>query len=315
MSAGRSALVRARDTGDAGGMESTEQRPGSGRPIVVGIDGSVGSDRAIRWAAGQAGLDGRPLVLVHAVGPSAAATWMAAPGFNPATVLEAVEECGHTLLAQARSTVRAHDAAIEVRCVFDRRDARDALLDHAQHAAMVVVGSRGRGAMLSLLLGSVSLAVSQHASCPVVVVREDDPTGGRRTGVVVGTDATAGSDAALGFAFRHASARGLPVTVVHAFATGRGDRSLAAADRSARARHLIAESVRGLAADHPEVQVAIRVECGLPDAVVASACRDADLLVVGTHPTNALYDLLTGEVSRSALAHAKCAVAVVPDPM
>jgi len=47
--------------------------------------------------------------------------------------------------------------------------------------------------------------------------------------------------------------------------------------------------------------------------VLLHACRTAELVVVGTHPTNAVYDLFAGEVSRSVLGHAHCAVAVVPD--
>jgi nucleotide-binding universal stress UspA family protein len=171
--------------------------------------------------------------------------------------------------------------------------------------------------MASLLLGSVSLATSQHAACPVVVIRGDVEE--LHGGVVVGTDGTERSDAALGFAFRQASARSLPLTVVHAYWSEQDEgypsqaRTYADADLEDM-RLLLAESIAGLEADHPDVKVTLHVERGIPDSVLLHACRTADLVVVGTHPTNALYDLLAGEVSRSVLGHARCPVAVVPDP-
>lgn len=50
----------------------------------------------------------------------------------------------------------------------------DALLDEAKDADLVVIGSRGRGALRSTLVGSVSHSVAQHANCPVVIIREAD---------------------------------------------------------------------------------------------------------------------------------------------
>jgi nucleotide-binding universal stress UspA family protein len=294
-------------------MDEVEVPRGS---IVVGVDGSEASTQALRWAAAQAGLERRAVVLVHAVSPSVATTWMGSPGFNPAGVLEAFEESARALLLQASAAVRERDPALEVYRMFERRDPRDALLELSRTAAMVVVGSRGRGAMASLLLGSVSLAVSQHASCPVVVVRRDSDEA--RGAVVVGADGTARSDSAVGFAFRQASLRSQSLTVVHAFWSEQDEgypstaRSYAEADLEDM-RLLLAESIAGPESDYPDVKVTLHVERGIPDRVLLDACRTADLVVVGTHPTNAVYDLLAGEVSRSVLAHAGCAVAVVPD--
>jgi nucleotide-binding universal stress UspA family protein len=284
--------------------------------VVVGVDGSDASDRAVLWGATQAGLERRPLVLVHGLNPGAATTWLGSPGFNPATVLEAFEDSARAQLKQAAEAVHAADPGIEVYRVFEHRDPRDALLEMSRTAALVVLGSRGRGPMASLLLGSVSLSVSQHASCPVVVLRRGavDSDGG----IVVGSDGTARSDAAVGFAFRQASLRSLPLTVVHAFWSEQDEgypsraRSYAEADLEDM-RLLLAESIAGPQSDYPEVKVTLHVERGIPDSVLRHACETAELVVVGTHPTNAIYDLLSGEVSRSVLGHARCAVAVVPD--
>lgn len=296
-------------------MENLQVPHGS---IVVGVDGSSASDQAVLWGARQAHLEHRPIALVHAVSPTVATTWMGAPGFDPAAVLQAVEESGKAQLQEVAGTVRDHHPGLEVYRVYDHRDPRDALLGLGDRAAMIVLGSRGRGAMASLLLGSVSLAVSQHATCPVVVVRRQGHEGDG--GVVVGADGTMGSDAALGFAFRQASLRSLPLTVVHAFWSEQDEGYPSQAPGYDEAdlqdmRLLLSESIAGLESDYPEVKVFLHVERGVPDSVLLHACRTADLVVVGTHPTNAVYDLLAGEVSRSVLAHAHCPVAVVPDPL
>ncbi len=296
-------------------MEKTEVPAGS---VVVGVDGSETSDRAVHWGARQAALETRPLVLVHATTPTAATTWMGAPAFNPVTVLQALEDSGRAALAKAAEAAHAQEPGVEVYRVFDHRDPRDALLGLAGAPALIVLGSRGHGPMVSLLLGSVSLAVSQHATCPVVVVRTAPHQGGG--GVVVGTDGTARSDAALGYAFRQASLWSLPLTVVHAFWSEQDEGRPSTAARYDDAdledmRLLLAESIAGLEADAPEVKVSLYVERGLADKVLLHACETADLVVVGSHPTNVLYDLLAGEVSRSVLGHARCPVAVVPDPL
>jgi nucleotide-binding universal stress UspA family protein len=284
--------------------------------IVVGVDGSPSGERAVIWGARQAALEHRSIVLVHASSPTIATTWMGAPSFDPATLLQALEDSGRAHLASAAESVRTLQPDVEVRQVFDRRDPRDALLALADAAAMVVVGCRGRGPMASLLLGSVSLAVSQHSRCPVVVVRlEDDHP---HQGIVVGADGTVRSDAAVGFAFRQASLTAMPLTVVHAFWSEQDEGYPSAARDYEEAdledmRLLLAEAIAGPASDHPEVKVTLHVERGIPDSVLLHACRTAELVVVGTHPTHAVYDLLAGEVSRSVLGHAHCAVAVVPD--
>ena len=141
--------------------------------VVVGVDGSPASDRAVIWGARQAALEGRPIALVHGASATVATTWMGAPAFNPATVLQAIEDSGKAQLEAASAVVHEREPGVEVYRVYDHHDPRDALLGFTANAAMVVVGSRGRGPMASLLLGSVSLAVSQHASCPVIVVRHD----------------------------------------------------------------------------------------------------------------------------------------------
>ena len=99
--------------------------------------------------------------------------------------------------------------------VLEYADPADFLVRRSEGAAMVVVGSRGRGPIRSKLLGSVSVRLVRQAHCPVVVVRPGE-TGTVRNGVVVGLDALPESQPVLEFAYRKASLRGLPLTVLHA---------------------------------------------------------------------------------------------------
>jgi nucleotide-binding universal stress UspA family protein len=296
-------------------MQSVQVPAGS---VVVGVDGSPASARAVLWAVEQARLEHRPVALASACRAAVATTWMGAPGYNPGALMTVLEDSAREHLAQAARVVHERDRSLEVYRVFDRRDPRDALLSLASSASTVVLGTRGHGAMASLLLGSVSLSVSQHAACPVVVVRED--TERTHGGIVVGCDGTVRSDAALGFAFRQANVSSLPLTVVHAF-WGERDRDHPTAPHRYDAADpedvglLLAEAVAGLKADYPDVKVSFHVERGVADTVLRHACETADLVVVGTHPTRAVYDLLAGEVSRSVLGRAHCPVAVVPDPV
>lgn len=144
---------------------------GTGRPVVVGADGSTPSRRAMAWAAEEAVRRGVTLVAVHGWGlPSAASGPVADP--SSLSLSEALSEAALELVAEEAARVRKEvpDAVVEVRS--DGIGAAPALLEAAEGAALLVVGSRGRGGFAGLVLGSISQQVAQHAPCPVVVVPE-----------------------------------------------------------------------------------------------------------------------------------------------
>src|SRR5207244_3050778 len=90
------------------------------------------------------------------------------------------------------------------------------LRDGSPRAALLVLGSRGRGGFTGLLAGSVAVTLAAHGHCPIVVVRggEPEPDGP----VVVGVDGSATSDAAVALAFEEAAIRGCDLMAVHAWA-------------------------------------------------------------------------------------------------
>ncbi|MCO1595815.1 universal stress protein [Micromonospora sp. RHAY321] len=129
-----------------------------GGPVAVGVDGSEPSLVALGFAAERAAQRRVPLRVLHA--------WTQGPGGaagvpdERAAVEQALEPWRRTFpeLAVTVDLVAGSPAAT--------------LVDASQQAALVVVGSRGRGGLAGMLLGSVSQQVIQHAHCPVAVVRE-----------------------------------------------------------------------------------------------------------------------------------------------
>ncbi|MEV7687496.1 universal stress protein [Streptomyces bungoensis] len=141
----------------------------SGPRVVVGVDGSPSSYAALRWAVRYAGLVGG---VVEAV-----AVWEL-PGLYgwsaPAVDMDVDEEETRTRMRQEVTDVLGEEAAGSVRTRVVHGNAADVLLRAAEGAETLVVGSRGRGGFKRALLGSVSQHVSQHATCPVVIVRSQD---------------------------------------------------------------------------------------------------------------------------------------------
>ena len=148
---------------------STYSEPSRGK-IVVGVDGSASSQQALRWAARQARLTGEEL---HAV-----SCWDYPTGVGWSPVLEELDWAGSARKAlddAVTASLHPDDADRVQRSVVRGYPAR-ALLDAAAEADLLVVGSRGRGGMVGMLLGSVSQHVVTNAHCPVVVVREEPGT-------------------------------------------------------------------------------------------------------------------------------------------
>jgi len=293
-------------------MKTTDIPAGT---IVVGIDGSPGSDQALVWAQEQAVLEQRPLTLVHGTGPSNTA-WLDLPGFDRAVVIEAIHSDGQKLLDRAAKTLAMKAPELTVRQVLQMADPRVVLLELSRDAAMVVLGSHGRGPIRSLLLGSVSVAVSEHASCPVVVLRPRS-VGVARNGVLVGVDGTALSKAALEFAYQQASLRSLPLTVMHchlkvASATPTAHQMFDDGEGLEAERLALSESVAGMGEKFPDVKVRLELALGLPDERLVRASATMDMVVVGCHPRGRLDALLYMNVGRGVVEHAKCIVAIVP---
>lgn len=133
---------------------------------MVGTDGSAASNEALRWAADEAGRRGATLEIVFAWDNPYRDMWVLAEsrGSDPLAHFRAA-------LERTVSAVLGRDPVVPVETVVAEGHAAQVLVDRAHGADMLVVGSRGRGGLTGVLLGSVSAACAAHATCPVVIVR------------------------------------------------------------------------------------------------------------------------------------------------
>ena len=140
--------------------------------IVVGVDGSNGGGEVVKFAAHEAALRKGKLRIVSA--------WEIPPqvyagGLAPALDQETIDGFGDDakqVVQDAIAEARKLEPGVETDGRIAEGQAADVLLQEAKEADLIVVGNRGLGGFNSLLLGSVSHQVVQHAPCPVTVVRE-----------------------------------------------------------------------------------------------------------------------------------------------
>jgi nucleotide-binding universal stress UspA family protein len=286
--------------------------------VVVAVDATTHSDAALEWAVRHATAHRRPLLIVHAAGVPTVYASMTGPVENRSEL----RILGRRTTDRALGLVRRQSPDLEVRVRMTLGTARDVVLASLEGAHLLVVGSRGRGSIASVVLGSVSVGLSAHAPCPVVVVR---PVMARREGtpysdrIVVGVDGTESSTEALGFAFDLASTQGRGLTVLHACPAGGVQGGLASHDTRAvlveEHRLEVAEALAGYAEKFPDVDVIERHEDAEPGYALVLASEDAETVVVGSRGRNDAAAVLFGSVSRHVVEHARCPVAVVRRPV
>lgn len=292
---------------------TTSTEPPAGT-IVVGIDGSVPSERALNWAISQAQLEKRPLTLLH--GANVRGWDGSSPyGTDLQPVVAATKSEAQAVLRSAHRVVTEKAPELDVFETLVLRDPRQALDEASRLASMVVLGSHGRGPMQNLLVGSVSLAVSRHSACPVVILRPQDPDT-EENGIVVGIGGDERNLASLEFAYRQASFRSLPLTVMYGFWDPNGPMgfSLIGPDEPGNEDEyrLVSETIAGMSEKFPDVEVAVQLRRGLVEDCLIRAAKGMGMIVVGAHPDGIPLDVLTGSPTRALLEYAECMVAVVP---
>ncbi|MCX5427079.1 universal stress protein [Streptomyces sp. NBC_00257] len=286
-------------------------------PIVVGVDGSEGSLRALDWAAAESARSRLPLRVVHA------SLWEHYEGMRPTfdTGRPAEQILAEHLVASAQE--RVHRLHAEVRVVADVQpeDPVNALVRESHEAALVVLGSRGRGRIAGMLLGSVSLAVAGRSHCPVVVIPAAAPNAQPKPGrVVVGIGDAPGPSAAARFALAQAAARHGELIAVRAWrcpAHETADHPLLAGSPASAHRRQAEEHLEDVLAvlerTESETDVHRSVVQGPAHQVLIEETEGAELLVVGARRAGGHHGPHLGPVNHAVLHYASCPVAVVPD--
>ncbi|WP_200840129.1 universal stress protein [Streptomyces sp. SLBN-115] len=286
-------------------------------PVVVGVDGSPSSFDAVQVAAGEAGMRGVGLRLVHAFGWPSMHLPPGGPPWNPA--MAGVRELVDGTLIEAEE--RARRAVPQVGVVREVAVGEPLMVleIESRTASLVVVGSRGLNAFGSLLLGSTAVHLAAHGRCTVLVVRgRPDPSGP----VLLAVDGSPAGEAAVGFAFAEASLRGADLVALHVWnirserAHGvPGDPLNAVVDverlRQEEEQRLLDEALAPWQESHPRLAVERRLMRSRVRPALIEATRDAQLVVVGARGHGGFTGLLLGSVSQALLHHAHCPVAVV----
>lgn len=284
-------------------------------PIVTATDGSEESLRAVEWAAREAELRGLPLRIV-----SAAAL--------PPRM--AVNQTESGVLTVADTVVRDRDRALAAASQRAIAIAPDVLMDTdgltssparaiteaGSGASMLVLGSRGMGAFTAMILGSVSQYAAAHATCPVVIVREQTTAARPQVGVGIGDPASA--SAALAFAFEEASLRKASLIALHAWDSGgeasRAARAIRRAGADAQEEHVTGQLQALLdewTARYPDVEASYDLVYAHPGRALVGLSARADLIVLGRHRPDGLLPG-PGAVRHAVLNHAHGPVVTVP---
>jgi nucleotide-binding universal stress UspA family protein len=276
---------------------------GAAHGIVVGFDGSQRSVQALNWALRAAQKRGVPLTICHA--------WVPAIPMPLASTadLERSRRAGEMLLAEAERYLRALAGPTAViRPQLAAEPAAMALCECSAEAEMAVVGARGSGTVGGLLVGSVSMQVAAYGHGSVIVVRGPWwPPGGYAPGaILVGADGSAGSDAAVNFAFEEAQLHDAQVLAMCALGCRPGAAG-STGEVAADFEQQIARAENG----HPGVEVSKQVVDGPPSDALLAATVQAQLLVIGPHGRNGVRGTRLGSVARATLRHASCPVGVI----
>lgn len=279
------------------------------RRIIVGYDRSPDAKAAAAWALDEATRTGNPVEFLYAYEWP---VWQPAASMVPATSVwpdEATEQAIKDTLHDAVATAKRTHPSVPTHLSFVHNGAALTLIGRSEDASLIVLGCRGHSAVTGLL-GSVSVAVTAHAHCPVVVVRGNPAADAP---VVVGVDDSASAQLALGFAVEEAVARNVGLRVIRAWppVTGLWEESpMVTRAVTEPERQPFDELVAGWRDKHPELKIFAEAVVAHPAAALVEASKDAQLLVVGTRGRGAVRGMVLGSVSQHLLRHSVCTVAV-----
>jgi nucleotide-binding universal stress UspA family protein len=282
--------------------------------VLVCVDGSPESDDAVAWATREAISRELPVTLMHAVLPVEVG-WPVGQVY--AAMPEWQRESGQQVIDQARKALSAnvgHSESPEVRTEMPYSRVVPALLDSSKQARMVVVGSRGLGALGRLLLGSVTSALLHHAHCPVAVIHStDDAATDSGAPVLLGIDGSPASEAAIALAFDEASRRGVELVALHAWSDVGVFPMLGMdwRDSEVKGEEILAERLAGWREQYPDVHVKRLLFCDQPSRWILQESKDAQLVVIGSHGRGGFPGMLLGSVSSAVAQSATVPVIVV----
>ncbi|GGL00651.1 universal stress protein [Sphaerisporangium melleum] len=279
--------------------------------VVAAVDGSPPSMDAVRFAADDAARRGEGLRIVNVIDP-----WVFdQPLTTPPGFQESLCESSQAVLDEAAKAARERVPGLSVETATLTGTVRERLLGAAKDAAVLVVGSRGLGGFLGLILGSVSMGVAGRTACPAIVVRHLMTA--PRQEIAVGHDMSPESEAALEYAFEEAARRQAALRAICAWQVETHMPVFAAYTTDLEkmfelGRRAAQEQLAPWREKFPQVPVHEAVVREHPVEALSRASSAVDLLVVGSHGRGGFRSAMLGSVGHGVLHHAHCPVAVVP---
>lgn len=275
--------------------------------MLVGVDGSPGSYHALRWAVDHADRFGTVQPLT---------TWSYPWWAYSAPIPPDTEEFRDAAIRAANDAVES----VRSRClppIVCRGHAGQTLVDVGETAGLIVVGTRGRGAVADTVLGSVSTHVVAHSVTPVVVVPPSAPADQQFARVVVGIDGSVNSLRALRWAIENTDPA-VPIEAVHSWVYPVSDMpDLATIPRDVyedQARFTLDESVDAVhkAAGFKGHRVERKLAYGDARSVLRDLAQPDDLLVLGARGRGGVLHLLLGSVTTALIHQPTVTTVVVP---
>lgn len=273
------------------------------KPIVVGINGSAGSEAALTWALQRAARLKLAVIAIHAVDDR----WMS-PDFE---YHELIRESGMELLhkAEASASQQAPDVKVEIQ--LRHGSAGAALREASKQASMVAVGAHDKHWLDGGPLTDRALQIVSASDSPVAVIPLKQ--GATAGGVVVGVDGSEESTQAVQFAAAEADRGRDELTVVLGFRSparwveNQLPSSGLAESIVEEDRIVLAESVAGLGDKYPDLVIHQRLETDTePAKALVDLAAEARLLVVGSRGRGVFSRLVLGSTAHAVLLHVPC---------
>ena len=288
--------------------------------IVVGVDQSVASERALDRALLEAESTGRPLRVVHAW---TTPVWMGGvPGFgynilaSPVDSERFAKELVDEVVPKGMGR-RTTEAPVTVHTEVKEGAPGPVLVSVSQHAALVVVGGRGQGYLKSALLGSATAYVLHHATCPVMVVPDAGAPAGRFQRVIVGVDGSPSSRSALRWGLDAARRQSCPLIAMHAWLLttlpGRPPMHFVPelSEYESEAHEWLEKEVAEVLPESSGVDVRIELSHSTAAWGLMDKAGPDDLLVLGSRGRGGFASLVLGSVAMQCSQHARGVVVVV----
>ena len=278
--------------------------------VLVGLDESAESARALSWAAGEARRLRCPLHLMHVVHDEA---WVYSTASTTRYAIRPVVRDALVMLSDWHPD-------LEVTWSQPAGDPAAFLTIGARAARVTAVGSRGRNAVSDAVLGSITTQLIAQTRCPVAVLRANTPIARPDAPVVVGVGYDKCFESVLEAAFEQAATRRVDLVVIHTWqldaSTTIDGVELQGLPLAAVQQHeagLLNRTIADSARNHPEVNVIAHAVSDGAAKALQRFSADAALMVVGSRGHGEIGGAVLGSVSQSVVRSATCPVLVVRD--